>query len=123
MSEPRPRRTARTAYARGAALENRIVAALEEAGFLVTRSAGSKKAADLWAKRADEPLWLVQVRRDGYLSPAEWNTLLSLAEGVGAWAILASAEPRKPVIYRRLLEPCAPYSRRRACVSVRCSTG
>jgi Archaeal holliday junction resolvase (hjc) len=107
-----------TAYKRGTNLERRIQKDLEAEGYLVCRSAGSGGIADLWAKRNEEPLLLIQVRRQGNMSPREWNWLLDAAVTLGAWAIVASAAPRKPVCYIRLLGYCAPYSRDRLCEEV-----
>jgi Holliday junction resolvase len=109
MSVNRP---AGTAYARGAALERRIIAELTERGYLCCRSAGSGGVGDIWCVREGQ-LYVIQVKRDGYLPPREWNTLYDLAVASGFVPILASAEPRKPVRYARIIDFCAFWCRDR----------
>lgn len=82
-----------TAYARGTAFERRVKAALERAGWLVLRSAGSHSPADLVAwSPAEEPYgsvcWLVQAKRAGVPSAGDRVALLAWADRAGATAIL-----------------------------------
>jgi len=72
--------------------------------YHIGRAAGSKGPWDLVAMRAPAELVLVQCKVDGQLAPAEWNELLSVADEVGAVAVLAQRqEPGHHLIYRRLL--------------------
>jgi Holliday junction resolvase len=76
-------------YRHGADLEREAKRVLEENGYYVIRSAGSKGTVDLAAFKADE--WLmVQCKLDGYLSPAERVRLRQLAAKLRAVPLAAS---------------------------------
>jgi len=72
-------------YRRGADLERAAKHHLEDNGYYVIKSAGSKGVADLVAIKPGETL-LVQCKRpkDGYLLPAERVALRQLALRLGA---------------------------------------
>lgn len=71
---------------------------LEEAGYWTMRSAGSKGVADLIAIKAGQVL-LVQAKRNGAMSVAEWNDLYATATGLGCVPLLARREnPRRVVV-------------------------
>lgn len=110
-----------TNYARGRAFEYKVrdhCMSKEVGATYVMRAAGSHTLADLavffMAGTHDHAVgheergvaltlvprvWLVQCKRDGRLSAEERELLISLANEVGANAILASAGPRgTPVV-------------------------
>lgn len=73
--------------------------------YYVGRQAGSKGLWDLIAMRAPRQLVLVQCKVNGVLPPAEWNELLTVAQEVGAIAVLAQRDqPGHRLTYRRLLQ-------------------
>lgn len=77
-----------TAYQDGTRLELRVQHMLEADGWTVTRSAGSKGAADLLAGR-DGRMLAVQVKRTaGSLGTGEWNRLIDTACAYGATPVL-----------------------------------
>ena len=78
----------RIQYQRGTALENRVRKRLEEAGYFVIRSAGSKTPVDLCAIKHGQVVF-VQCKRSGALPAPEWNALYYAALGSGALAVLA----------------------------------
>lgn len=91
---------ATTPYARGRQYEYRARDKLRDAGFVVTRCYASKGSFDLHATRASAagavsggmPLsvtWLVQVKKDGRIDPAERVALVEDAERAGALPVLA----------------------------------
>lgn len=57
-------------------------------GYLVIRSAGSHGVADLVAVRVDL-VALIQCKRQGSISVAEWNAFYDAARNVGAVPLLA----------------------------------
>lgn len=75
-------------YALGRSFEYRVRKRLEDVGYFVVRSAGSKGAVDLVGLRACRVV-LVQCKRDGALPSAEWNNLLKLADELLATPVLA----------------------------------
>ena len=76
-------------YDGGADLERAAKKVLEDSGYYVVRSAGSKGAADLVALKMGEAL-LVQCKKGGrYLEPAERVALRKLALSVGAVCLVA----------------------------------
>ena len=84
-------------YRRGRALEYAVKKHLEEQGYFVVRSAGSKGPADLVALREGEIL-LIQCKKDGRLSKDEAYELLEAARIAGGKAILAYKEKRTLVL-------------------------
>ena len=81
-------------YSRGAAFERRVRDLLESIGYLTIRSAGSKGVADLVALSSGSTL-LVQCKRSGLISTAEWNTLFSESQRIGARAVLAKMRGKR----------------------------
>jgi len=67
-----------TKYNDGRRFEYAVRNALQDAGYWVMRSAGSKSKVDLLALKQDE-LLLVQCKRHGVLPPSERAELLRLA--------------------------------------------
>jgi len=83
-----------TSYSKGRNFEYRTRHYLENKGFVVFRSAGSRSVADLIALRAGE-VWLVQCKSDGCMSPLERRNFAEVAAELGVMPILASREGRK----------------------------
>lgn len=93
-----------TNYDNGAALERACKEALEKAGWLAVRSAGSKGKVDVLAVRLGA-VAVVQCKRTGRLAPVDRAHLLRLAEdlGLGAVAVMAMRGPTgKGIVWRRL---------------------
>ena len=67
-------------YNRGSAFERRIKRELEDAGHYVTKSGGSKGPADLAVVDRDGRPYLIQCKKDGALSKAEWEELLEIGQ-------------------------------------------
>lgn len=72
-----------TNYRNGSEMERRTMAKLEDDGYYVVKSAGSRGCADLVAFKRGEVL-MIQCKLDSYVSPAEWNRLWEAALRVGA---------------------------------------
>jgi hypothetical protein len=75
-----------TNYRNGANLERAAKRYLEDNGYYVTKSGGSKGVVDLVALKPGEVL-LVQCKTDGYLAPAERTALRQLALRLNATAL------------------------------------
>jgi len=75
-------------YRRGADLERAAKHYLEDNGYYVIKSAGSKGIADLVAIKPGETLY-VQCKLDGYLTPAERVSFRQAALTSGAAPIVA----------------------------------
>lgn len=75
-------------YDGGAGLERAAKKLLEDNGYYVIRSAGSKGMADLAAFKAGEMI-LVQCKTDGYISPAERVAFRKLAITLEATCLVA----------------------------------
>ncbi|MCX4095340.1 hypothetical protein [Nocardia sp. alder85J] len=90
-----------TQYQRGRAFEWQLRDALRADGYQVYRCAGSRSPVDLLALKPNQIVY-VQAKRDGRISPADRATLLDAAVEIGALAIVAAREPRRPIRYRRL---------------------
>ena len=76
-------------YSRGAAFENRTQARLEEQGWFVVRSAGSKTLIDLVAVKADEQPLFVQCKSGSRsLSRNERTAFVEFARAKGAVPVL-----------------------------------
>ncbi len=89
------------AYRVGRATENKARAVLHRAGFVTLRSWMSRSPADLVALRAEPPtgemharttIWLVQVKKGGYMSPQERMELRDMALIAGATPVLCRME-------------------------------
>ena len=76
----------------GKATENKARAVLHGAGFVTLRSWMSLSPADLVALRAGTVPWLVQVKKGGYMPPAERVALLAMAAQAGALPVLCRME-------------------------------
>ena len=98
----------RTAYRRGRTFEHRVRQALEDEGYYVCRSAGSRSPVDLIAIRSaachQVVNLFVQCKANGQLRPTDWNDLYDLATSYGAWPILAARAARGTVAFTRLLD-------------------
>jgi hypothetical protein len=88
----------------GRSLEWRVRDVLVGAGYRVMRAAASRGAADFIAVRRDGNL-MVQVRRGGFLAPAEWNELIELAEAGRMTAVLVSSPLGGELHWYRLTGP------------------
>ena len=114
-------------YRTGAEFERTVRRDLEEAGYEVMRSAGSKTKIDLVAWKPGE-LIFIQCKRNGTISPAERSDLVRLAAMVDAVPLVAykalgtprpryrqlrSAETRDHVTWSPdvLESPCPPTAR------------
>lgn len=98
-------------YERGAALERKVKAFLEQRGWFCMRGAGSHGAVDIWATRAGVQLF-VQAKTNGFLQEQEWNDLLAVARQYQAVPILARKGPRgTPVELLAINGPKIPNSR------------
>ena len=75
-------------YRNGADLERAAKRHLEDNGYYVIKSGGSKGIVDLAAFKPMEVLF-VQCKRDGYVAPAAREDLRALARGLGAIPIVA----------------------------------
>ena len=109
-------------YARGAAFEGRIRQALEAAGWLVLRSAGSHTPVDLVAWGPHGQLWLIQAKASSTArpSPAERLAWLDWSGRTGGIPVLVTRGPRvgraRPWVwqaylagaYRALPDPTGP---------------
>lgn len=90
-------------YQRGRTFEWKVRDALQEDGYDVLRSAGSKTKIDLVAIKPGQILFIQCKRTNGQIPPAEREKLVLLAKYVNALALVASQPvPRKPLVYRRL---------------------
>lgn len=84
---------------KGARFENLCRRELEANGWLVTRSAASRGAADLVASRREGSgrprlIWVQAKSGTARLDPAEWNALFEAATSHGAVPVLADQIPR-----------------------------
>ena len=82
---------------KGANFERQCMAELRDAGWEVTRSAGSRGHADLWAMREEAGrtrVLLIQAKSGKQIcGPREWNQLVQLAEQVVATPVIADKAP------------------------------
>ena len=76
-------------YRNGADLERAAKRVLEDNGYYVIKSAGSKGIVDLAAFKPGEILF-VQCKASGYVAPAERDKLYDLAKSLYATALTAS---------------------------------
>lgn len=115
---PKPRKAGtspRLRYRQGQELEQEVKRHLQDNGYHVVRSAGSKGAVDLVALKRGEVL-VVQCKLDGDVPGAERITFFSLACSVGAVCLVArwhkpSARAARIVAYEELTS-AAPGGRR-----------
>lgn len=66
------------AYNRGSAFERRVKRELEDVGYYVMKSGGSKGPADIIAIDTTGTAFLIQCKKDGKLSKKEWEDLVKL---------------------------------------------
>jgi Holliday junction resolvase len=98
-----------TAYENGTRLERRVAKQLEEDGYQVISSKGSKGAADLWAMKAGVTHF-VQVQRHPWLSAEKWNALYRAHELVAGVPVFVHVEGRR-LVWWRLTGYKVPYAR------------
>lgn len=79
---------------RGDYFERQTRDALQDVGWIVTRSAGSHGVADLVALRAGNTPLLVSCKLDGRIGPEERGVLLKYADAAGARPVVA-LRPRR----------------------------
>jgi Holliday junction resolvase len=89
-------------YARGANFERDVKRDLEGKGYFAIRSAGSHGAVDIVAFGPKHPVWFIQAKIHGTMSPAERKELYRFANECGAWAVRASRPKRGEILYERL---------------------
>jgi hypothetical protein len=96
----------------GRAFEHRVRDALTAQGWWVIRAAGSKGKADLVALRATRAggervayCALINVKRGGKVSPAEWNEMWDLAVLVGAFPVVAFMPGARGIEWRLVTGP------------------
>jgi Holliday junction resolvase len=95
-------------YANGAAFENRVGANLQADGYRWIRAAGSKGAADIWAAKPGQLLFVSVKRTKGNIGPAERAALVKLAASIRTPTletlpiVAHQPEPRKPIRWRLL---------------------
>jgi len=96
-----------TAYARGAAFERKVRRLLEEDGWFVVRSAGSRGAVDLIALRERGNVLRVQLiscKLDGYVPPAEREQLLELKRQLPHAEVLIAKKENGSVVFEKIGE-------------------
>jgi len=89
-----------TNYDAGARFERETRAALEDDGYEVIRSAGSKGKVDLIAWKALGPVLLIQCKRNGKISPAERAEIFRQSRLRPDFIALVASRPR--VTFQRL---------------------
>jgi Holliday junction resolvase len=92
---------ANTRYRKGADLERRIRARLEEDGYYVVRSAGSKGVLDLVAFRSGETLFIQVKSGKGKMTRAERMKLVDMAADCGPHAVAVLYEGIVPTVLSR----------------------
>ena len=109
-AKPRARVKAGTSprlrYRQGSELELAVKRHLQDNGYYVVKSAGSKGVVDLVALKRGEVL-VVQAKTDGYVPPAERMIFRSLAVSIGAVCLVArwhkpSARAARVVAFQEL---------------------
>ena len=91
-------------YARGATFERKIMADLENEGWVVIRSAASHGTTDLVALKEGKIPLLIQCKINCRLDPDEWNGLMDDAEKGGAIPLLIERPKRGQVRAWRLCQ-------------------
>lgn len=101
-----------TNYRRGADFERKVAQALEACGAFVVRSAGSHGPVDLVALWPTTMMvaWLIQVKINGTMTPAERAELWRIAGRYHAVPVQASRPGRGKIEYRQLLFPNGPWA-------------
>lgn len=85
---------ANKAYNRGSAFERRIKRELEDAGYYVTKSGGSKGPVDLSVVDCNGHPYFIQCKKDGRISKANWNKLRELGQNFKTTTLLISKPKR-----------------------------
>jgi len=95
---------AMTHYARGAAFERRVRKELEDDGWFVVRSAGSRGAVDLIALRERGNVLRVQLiscKLNGYVPPTERKQLLELKQRLPHAEVVVATEQNGKIVFKR----------------------
>ena len=82
------------AYNRGSAFERRIKRELEDAGYYVTKSGGSKGPVDLSVVDRKGRPYIIQCKKDGRIAKDDWNKLRELGENFNTTTLLVSKPKR-----------------------------
>ena len=85
----------------GTRFERRVRTLLENDGYFVIRTPGSRSAADLVAVKAGQVLF-VQCKVNGRLDPEPWNILYDLCDTYGVVPVMAERPYPGCVHYWRL---------------------
>jgi Holliday junction resolvase len=88
-------------YRKGANFERTVCGCLSVKGALCIRAAGSHGVADVIAIWPDGPAWLVQVKTNGEMSPAERKALGQVAHKYRMVPIKASRPERGVIRFER----------------------
>ena len=88
-------------YRLGRQLEYRVLDELREKGYYALRSPRSSGPVDVVGIHKSLVVF-VQCKRSGNISASEWNTLLDLAESVGAIPLLAATPTGRGTVFKRL---------------------
>lgn len=80
-------------YVKGVTFEREVQQLFIEAGFYAVRSAGSHGKVDVVAVGRAHT-YFIQCKTNGEIASVEWNTLLTVANEVGAIAVVASKVER-----------------------------
>ncbi len=100
-----------TPYRTGRDFEYKVRTYLQDNGYSVIRSAGSKTKVDLVAIKPGQILF-VQCKRGGVLPAAEWDEILTLAGHARAVPVLAQYGGRgRGIVLTELLGPKIPRGR------------
>ena len=81
-------------YNRGSAFERRIKRELENVGYYVTKSGGSKGPVDLSVVDRNGRPYFIQCKKDGRLSKLDWNKLLELGQSFNTTTLHISKPKR-----------------------------
>lgn len=98
-----------TQYQNGTRFELRVKKQLEEDGYLVVRSAGSKGRVDLIAMKQGEHVG-IQAKTSGQISPAEWNEFFAACRAAGLIPVIAERAGRA-LVFWELTGTKIPYAR------------
>ena len=88
-------------YVKGRTFEYKIATIFRRKGYYVVRAAGSHGPADLVAVKQKQRVIFIQCKKGtGSVDTEEHNKLFMAALEAGAIPIIASAEDRKPTVYK-----------------------
>ena len=92
-----------TNYQKGYRFEVKVATFFRRRGYFVIRAGGSKGPADLVAVKKGHSTLLIQCKAGtGSVDMEEHNKLFVAAQEAGAIPLIASAEDRKPTVYKAL---------------------